>query len=251
MIQQIQKSIAELFNTYKIPALTQNLSMEDLGKWADIVSKKLRLDPDFFYPKAAEFFWALSHVQLAIGYALVARQSCEFPKGKSGISFDESGVPDLLDICDMHFWYHAFCVRECIYRCWERLASLLSAACCPNLPEKNYFDGIVEKIEKDSDLNRIPELKLLKKQIKHWNNAASARNKLSHRESSPFTRTKITVELTNLIGADGQVIPKYHYSSDDILQEIEKLKNAYLRLQPAFMDVSKFIEKYSESRTSR
>jgi hypothetical protein len=116
MIQHIEENIAELFKTYKIPALTLNLSIEDLQSWADVISKRLKLDQDYFYPKASEFFWALSHVQLAMGYALVARQACEYPRGKEGASYDENSVPELLDLCDMHFWHHAFCVRECIYR---------------------------------------------------------------------------------------------------------------------------------------
>jgi len=250
MIQQIQGNIAELFKTYKIPALTLNLPMDNLQNWADVISKRLRLDPEYLYPKASEFFWSLSHVQLAIGYALIARQSCEFPRGKKGASYDESSMPDLLDLCDMHFWYHAFCVRECIYRCWERLAVLLSTACYPNISEKLYFDGIVKKIENDSNINKINELKLLKKQIKHWNNASSVRNKLSHHESSPFTKTKIKVEFTDFVGLNRELIPKYHYLSEDIVQEIEVIKNAYLKLHPAFVDVTKFIEKISEGRTS-
>ena len=213
MIQQIQDKIAELYKTYKIPALTLNISMDNLQKWSGIISKRLRLDYDFIHPKASEFFWSLSHVQLAIGYALVARQSCEFPRGKSGISYNDNGIPNLLDLCDMHFWHHAFCVRECIYRCWERLTSLLSASCYPELSEKKYFDAVVEKIKDDSRLNHIPEIKLLQKQIKHWNKAASSRNKVSHHESSPFTRTSIEVELTNLIGIDSLYIPKYRNRS--------------------------------------
>jgi len=59
MIQQIQGNIAELFNTYKIPALTLNLPMDSLQSWADVISKRLRLDPEYFYPIASEFFWAL------------------------------------------------------------------------------------------------------------------------------------------------------------------------------------------------
>lgn len=251
MILQIQERIEELFRTYKIPALTLNFSMENLQSWANVISKRLRLDPDYFYLKASEFFWALSHVQLAIGYALVARQSCEHPRGKKGASYDENGVPNLLDLCDMHFWHHAFCIRECIYRCWERLASLLSAACYPNISDKQYFDGIINKIENDPDINQISELKPLKKQIKHWNKAASVRNKLSHHESSPFTKTKIKVEFTNLIGLNRRYIPKYHYSTQDIVQEIEKMKEAYLKLLPAFIDVKMFIEKYSACRTRK
>ena len=251
MIQQIQKNIAGLFETYKIPALTLNLPIENLQSWAEDISKRLELDPEYFYPKASEFFWALSHVQLAMGYALVARQSCEFPKGKNGTSYDDKSTPDLLDLCDMHFWHHAFYVRECIYRCWERLAAILSAACYPNIKEKLYFDGIVGKIATDLGIDIDLEINNLKKQIKHWNKASSIRNKLSHHESSPFNKININVEFTDLIGFNRKAIPKYHYKTENIVHEIEIMKDAYLKLLPAFIDVTKFINKYSEGRTKR
>ena len=83
-IQGIQKEIARFFKKYKIPAVTHNLPMENLHQWSDKVADHFKLDREEFRQSVTELFWSISHVQLALGYALIAKESCAYPKGIQG-----------------------------------------------------------------------------------------------------------------------------------------------------------------------
>ena len=167
-INEIQSEIGSLFNKYKIPAITRNIPIENLHRWSEEVATHFNLNVNEFSQIMTELFWSAAHVQLSLGYALIARQDCKYPKGKKGKAFKEADMPNAISIPEIHFWYHIYNSYECIYRCWERMASVLKSVCYPEHNEKMYFDQIVETIEKDNHYNKNIHLRSLKKQIKHW-----------------------------------------------------------------------------------
>lgn len=245
-IDDIQKEIKRLLSQYEIPALTLQLPMPELHKWAKSQARRLKLDEDCFVDQMSSLFWAISHVQLGLGYALIARQSCKFPRGQRSLLYSHSQVEDPLsfDMPWFHFWYHYYSTIECLYRCWERIAFLLKAACFPQCPCKLYFDGIVNKIKKDSHLEKNPNIRNLKLQVKHWSKISSLRNKLSHQDSSPIkNETKIEVSRVKIYGAHGQDLFKFNSESSNIRGKINNISEAYKRLLPAIKSMKVFIEK--------
>jgi len=50
------------------------------------------------------------------------------------------------------------------------------------------------------------------------------------------------VEFINLIGLNGNYISKYNYTTRSIIDELESIKNDYLKLLPAFHDVKELVE---------
>ncbi len=242
-IEDIHKEVADLFKKYKYPWLTLNLSMENLHQWSMITSRRLKLNEEDFQCAVTELFWSLSHVQLALGYMLIARESSQFPRGIKGTSYQVKDIPLMLEIPEIHFRYHSSCGIECIYRCWERMASILLKACYPKCIGKFYFDEIVNKIRKDEKYNKNPKLHDLEKQIKHWNKIAGMRNNLSHKASSPFKDIKIEGTVANIYGPRGRRIPKFNYSSKNLVEETNKIKDEYLKLLPAMKAVNEFVDK--------
>src|SRR3989338_7324511 len=123
-IKKIHEVIGEFFKKYKIPAITLNLPIENLGQWAHKVAIHFNLDQDEVRQSVTELFWSVGYVQLSLGYVLIARQSCKFPKGICGEVFREEDIPLMMEIPEMHFWLHVYNCYECIYRCWERISTV-------------------------------------------------------------------------------------------------------------------------------
>lgn len=241
-IEKIQEEIAELFRKYKIPALTHNLPMENLNQWAFKVARYFILGEEGFRDSVTELFWSVSHVQLSLGYALIARQSCKFPKGTQGEAFREEDIPNMIGMPEMHFWLHIYSCYECIYRCWERITMILQGACFPRCSRKKYFNQIVNDLCKDSKYKHNKSLKELKKQVKNWSKIAEIRNGLSHGKSSPFQNTIIKGTLSDTVGLDGLPIPKLIYSSKNLIQETKDVVEKYRNVLPAIKVMKEFID---------
>jgi hypothetical protein len=240
-IDDIHNAIVHLYKRYKYPWLTALLPMDQLHAWGKKHSRRLGIDEDVFTQCATSIFWAISHVQSELGYALIARQSISNPKGLKGSAYKIDELP-IINISDLYFWQHMYLTTECIYRCWGRLTRILQVACYPKSVNKYYFDGLMERISGDAHFQKNAALKELMKQIKHWNNIAEDRNYLSHVESSPMKEFEINAEITSIYAPTGQSIYRFHYSHKDIRQEIDKQKNRYLKLKPAIKAVVSFIE---------
>lgn len=241
-IEKTQKEIDMLFRKYKIPALTHNLPMDNLNQWAFKVADHFSLDRDKFRESVTELFWNVSHVQLSLGYALIARQSCKFPKGIQGESFREEDIPNMIGMPEMHFWLHIYSCYECLYRCWERIAIVLQDVCFPEYSRKKYFNQIVDDLGKDSKYDYNKYLRELKKQIKNWSKIAEIRNGLSHGKSSPFQNTIIEGILSDTVGPNGLPIPKLIYSSKNLVQETKDIVEKYRNLLPVIKIMKEFID---------
>ena len=242
VISKIHDHIKELYRKYQIKEVILDLPLNKMQKWSDFTARRLRIDRDDFYSKVSDLFWSVGYVQLAIGYALIAKESCKFPRGLKGTVYKEQDVPILLNIAEVHFWHHIYCTIECIYRSWERMALIIKAACFPENKDKLYFDGIITKIEDDSKFSKNPNLKQLSKQVKHWTKIAEKRNKLSHKESSPMSNVNIDVVFTNIASQKSGYIPKYSYTTKDLVETFKNVRDDYKRLLPAILDVKKFID---------
>jgi len=129
-VEDIHNQIFEQFKKYQYPVLTTQLNMEGLQNWSIAVAGILCIDVNDFLSKTKELFWSASHVQLALGYGLIARQNCRYPRGIEGTAYNDD-VPDMVGLPEIHFWYHMSCARECIYRCWERMTVIIRSACYP------------------------------------------------------------------------------------------------------------------------
>ena len=241
-IDIIQKEIDQLFGKYKIRAISKNLPMPNLQIWATKVSQHFNLDTDGFRQVVTELFWSVAHVQLSLGYALIAREDCQFPKGTKGQALQEKDVPNAILMPEIHFWYHIYNSYECIYRCWERITSILKNVCYPQLSEKRYFDKLVNELIKDNKFNKNFYLNKLKKQIKHWNKIADARNEISHSQSSPFRNLAIEGKVSNELGANGTPIVYLNYSVKSPKKEIEHVVDKYRKVLPAIKAVKNFID---------
>lgn len=215
--------------------------MGKLHSWGKYHAQRLGIDEHNFTKCVSTISWAVAHAQLGLGHALIARQSVSFPRGKKSSAYRKDDVPNL-GIADIHFWYHAYMTIECLYRCWERLASLLQIACFPHCSDKLYFDGLVNKIKNNSRLKDNGAFRNIQLQVKHWNTVAKHRNKLSHSDSSPMNEFRFTGDVSRIRGPSNQIIFKIDYTYSDIRQEIDKLKGYYVRLVPAIEAVQKFIE---------
>ncbi len=240
-IKEIHKKIIDLFNQNKIPWLTCNLPMENLHSWAISTKKRLKLK-DTFESSVTELFWTMSQIQISLGNALIAKESCKYTKGTKGVAYTQNQVPNMIEIPEIHFWHHVYCCVECIYRCWERITIILKDSCYPDCSEKLYFDGMITMLDKDKIFNINPKFHKLKQKRKSWNTIASYRNKLSHHQSSPFKRTKINGEVSNLCGPRGEYLFKLEYSSDNLNIEVDKMKNMYLKLLPVMKSMKEFID---------
>ena len=241
-INEIQTEIGSLFGKYKIPAITTNIPIENLHRWSSEVATHFSLDKDGFSKVMSELFWSAAHIQLSLGYALIARQDCEFPKGTNGKAFKEEDMPDAIGLPEIHFWYHLYNSYECIYRCWERITTVIKSVCYPNSNEKMYFDQIVNALDEDDIYNKNPHLNSLKKQIKHWNKAAEARNEISHGESSPFRNMNIEGKVSDVLGSDGLPLIYSNYSIKSPRESIDQVVEKYKKVFPAMKIVVDFID---------
>ena len=241
-INEIQMEIGRLFSKYKIPAITKDIPMENLHRWSGKVAAHFKLDDQELSQIMAELFWSTAHIQLSLGYALIARENCQFPKGRRGKAFREEDIPNAIVIPEIHFWYHLYNCFECIYRSWERIASVIKSVCYPKRNEKMYFDQIVNALEKDDNYNKNPHLKALKRQIKHWNKAAEARNEISHGKSSPFRNMSIEGKVSDVIGLDGLPLIYVDYSIKSPKETIEQVVDKYAKVFPAMKAMVDFID---------
>jgi hypothetical protein len=241
-ISEIQTKIGELFNKYNIPAITLNMPMENLHKWSSQVAAHFKLDVEKFSQVMSELFWSAAHIQLSLGYALIARQDCKFPKGINGKAFKEEDMPNAIVLPEIHFWYHLYNTYECIYRSWERITTVIKSVCYPNLSEKIYFDQIINKLDNDSNFKNNPHLKALKKQIKHWNKIAESRNEISHGKSSPFRNMNIEGKVSDVLGIDGLPLIYLDYSIKSPKESIEQVVDKYKKVFPAMKTTVDFID---------
>lgn len=241
-INEIHTKFGELFSKYNIPAITLNMPIENLHRWSSEVSAHFNLDKDDFSKVMSELFWSAAHIQLSLGYALIARQDCKFPKGTNGKAFKEEDMPDAIGLPEIYFWYHLYNSYECIYRCWERIASVLKSVCYPKQNEKMYFDQIVNTLDKDKHYNGNPHLNALKRQIKHWNKAAEARNEISHGKSSPLRNMSIEGKASDLLGLNGLPLIYLNYSIRSPKESIEQIVDKYKKVYPAMKVLVDFID---------
>ena len=241
-ICEIQKAISDLFSKYKIPVITHKMPMENLHRWSSEVAAHFKLDQDEFSKVMSELFWSAAHIQLSLGYALIARQDCKFPKGTRGKAFKEEDMPAAMGLPEIHFWYHIYNSYECIYRSWERMASVLKSVCYPKNKEKMYFDQIVKTLDSDKTFNKNPHLNSLRKQIKHWNRAAEARNEISHGTSSPFRNMNIEGKVSDILSVSGLPHIYLNYAINSPKESIEQLVDKYKKIIPAMKIMVDFID---------
>mgnify|MGYP001598418100 FL=1 len=241
-IHEIQDEISSLFSKYKIPVITKKMPIENLHRWASEVAAHFSLDEDEFSKTMTELFWSTAHIQLSLGYALIARQDCIFPKGKKGRAFRTEDIPNAISIPEIHFWYHIYNSYECIYRCWERITSVIKSVCYPEDNQKMYFDQIVNKLDDDAKYNKNPHLQSLKKRIKHWNKAAGARNEISHGNSSPFRNMSIEGKASDVLGLDGIPLIYLNYSVNSPKERIDEIVDKYKKVFPAMEVMVAFID---------
>lgn len=241
-INEIHKEIDNLFIKYKIPALTKNIPMENLHEWALAVAKKFNLDHDDFRQSVAELFWSVAHVQLSLGYALISRQSSEYPKGVQGIALDEKDIPDAITMSEIHFWYHIYNCYECLYRFWERTSLIIKNVCYPGSTGKKYFDQIINDLLIDGKFNRNLFLNDLKNQIGNWNKIANSRNAISHGKSSPFRNMEIQGKISDVVGINGIPIIYLDYSFKSPRKELEHAVDRYRKVLPAIKAMKEFID---------
>lgn len=241
-IDKLQSNINRLFAEYKIPQITRNLPIENLQSWSQKVAKHFELEPDKFTQTVSELFWTTSHVQFSIGYALLAKKDCKSPYGAKGTFMNEKDIPDDFGIAELHFWYHLYNSYECIYRCWERITTVIKYVCYPGNMDKIYFDQLVKKLEGDIKFINNKSLKNLKKQIKHWNRIASIRNKRSHLVTSPHLNIKIEGKASELLGVDGLPIIYLDYVIESPKKSVELIVDKYKKILPAILTMKGFID---------
>lgn len=241
-INSIQEEIGRLFKKYKVPAITHNLPMDNLNQWAFKVAAHFTLNQEEFRDSVTELFWSVSHVQIALGYVLIARESCAYPKGIQGEAFREEDIPNMIGMPEMHFWHHMYCCYECLYRVWERVSIVLKEVCFPKLSEKRYFNQIIDDLSRSQKYAQNKYLRELRKQEGHWCKIAEIRNGLSHGKSSPFKNTNIEGVLSNVVSLDGLPVPKLVYSSKNLKQEIEEVVDKYRKVLPAIKAMKDFID---------
>ena len=71
------------------------MPIENLHRWASEVAAHFSLDEDEFSKTMTELFWSTAHIQLSLGYALIVRQDCIFPKGKKAERLEQKIFPTL------------------------------------------------------------------------------------------------------------------------------------------------------------
>jgi hypothetical protein len=244
-VEQIEGEIRRLLAQYNYPVLVSD--MQTLQQWAITNAMRLHLSWPDFVGKVTEVFWAAINVQLSLGYALFARQTCIFPRGIKGAVFDETKIPMMMKLPELHYWHHTHHAWECIYRCWERITNVLVSACYPDQSANHiYYSTILKLLTDDIRFKDNPQLRRLKKHEKHWNKVADIRNELTHAKSTPI---KLDVQAEAIPLVDGRLehFIKYHYSAPNLIQELNIVKEAYLKIIPAWRDTMKFIDGIGEN----
>ena len=102
-INDIQVEIDRLFGEHEIPAITKNLPMENMQKWSHEVANHFNLDAEEFRQAVCELFWSAAHVQLSLGYALIAKRDCAFPSGTQGAALHEKDIPNVTNMPEILF----------------------------------------------------------------------------------------------------------------------------------------------------
>ncbi|KAF0140382.1 MAG: hypothetical protein FD122_2496 [Stygiobacter sp.] len=247
-IQIIHSEIIELFKKYKISWETNKLPIELLQEWSYGAAELLDLDREHIRKRFSEIYWALFSVQLSLGYALISRQTCKYLRGLKGEAFSPNNIP-LISVSEFHLFYHLNNSWESIYRCWERLSSLLCSIIFPNETNKLYFDNTVNLIGSSEDLQSLLKYNDLKKQIKFWNKAARERNKISHRESSPMKIMQTKTDTAHIYGPNNEYIPKVTFTFSNLLNDINNVRDNYYRIVPAVLIVKEYCELYIKHKT--
>ena len=105
-----------------------------------------------------------------------------------------------------------------------------------------YFDQIVNALDKDDLYNKNPHLNSLKKQIKHWNKAAEARNEISHGKSSPFRNMNIEGNVSNILAMNALQLIYLNYSINSPKENIEQVVDKYKKVFPAMKIMVDYID---------
>lgn len=247
-IKIIHDEIVELFKKYQINWEINKLPIEKLHEWSYGIVELLNLDGEYIRKRFSEIYWTLFNAQLSLGYMLIARQTCKYPKGLKGEVFSPNDIP-IITVPEFHLFYHLSNAWEAVYRCWERLSSLLCSIIFPNEKNKIYFDETVNMIGNIEELHGLPKYRDLKKQIKFWNKVARERNKISHWESSPLKHVQTKTENANIYGLNYKYIPKVTFTFTNLLTEINKVKDSYSRIVPAVLVVKEYCETYMKYKT--
>ncbi|MDP8211761.1 MAG: hypothetical protein P9X22_00535 [Candidatus Zapsychrus exili] len=244
-IDTIQKEINQLFDKYKIPAITKNLPIKNLQVWSKNVAIHFKLDEKNFRQTVTELFWSMGHVQLSLGHMLIALQECEFIDGIQGIALHEKDVPNI-KMPEIYFWYYVYTSHECVYRCWERINNVLMHVCFPNLSEKQfrkqYFSQTISALHKNSRYTQNPYLEELQKYIEYRKKAADDRNEISHGKSSPMRNMKIEGKVSNSLGANGLPFIYLDYSCKSLSAELDNVIDKYKKVLPTIKAMKDFID---------
>ena len=94
----------------------------------------------------------------------------------------------------------------------------------------------------DDILSKNPKAKDLKTQVKFWNKVAKHRNKVSHSESSPMKNIKYKPGLAQIYSSSNEFIPKLTIEFTNIINEINDVKDSYLRIAPGIIVIKEFVE---------
>ena len=240
--KEIHEKITDLFKKNKLDWITLLLPLDKMQNWALLTSKRLKISRRILSERISELFWSVGYSQLSLGYSLWCLEHCKYPNGVSGVAFFESEIPNAIDIPAIHFCYHLHTSEECLYRCWERITSIVQAICYHNINEKLYFNGLVNKIKNDTRYNINPKLKELSKLEKTWNKVARLRNLSSHQESSPMKLRKIEGKESGLYDPRGKVILCADYSYKNLNSEIPEIQDLYKRLLSSIRTMKEFID---------
>ncbi|MCJ7651498.1 MAG: hypothetical protein MUP85_23065 [Candidatus Lokiarchaeota archaeon] len=247
-IPLIHTEIIELFKKYQISWETNKLPIEKLHEWSFGAAELLGLEKEFIRKRFSEIYWALFSTQLSLGYMLISRQTCKYIKGLKGEAFSPTDIP-ILNVSEFHLFFHMNNAWESLYRCWERMSSLLCSIIFPNENNKIYFDETINRIGASENLQSLSKYNELKKQIKFWNKVAKERNILTHWESSPLKKVQTITDETSIYGPNYEYIPKITFSFANLLNEINKVKDNYYRIVPAVLIIKEYCEIFIKYKT--
>ena len=231
-----------LYKKYNVDSIIRKLSIEKMQDWGIRTSKRLNLSGDILQDRISEIYWSVGDLEISLGYTLWCLDYCKFPKGKSGDTYSEGQIP-VIDIPETHFWFHIHNSRECMYRCWERIKSLLNSVCYPKSTDKKlYFNNLIDKIKMDPQFNSNPKLNELEKLGEIWKKVAGLRNKSSHKESSPLKSIKIETKNTGLYNRSGEGLNHIYYEFKSLNNEVKVITDLYKKLILSIKVVQEFID---------
>ncbi len=242
VIELMQKEIDDSLKKVKCPILSKKFNIPKLDEFAITHCMRLQLDPDKACRRIRDVWWAIASVQFSLGYMIVAKNSAGSPRGsvREFIPYIEDLQVDF-NISDLHFWHHANLSVECLYRVWERLASLLRFFA--NLPDgdNRYFSGVVNALKADASFNGLSSLKTVSRNIKNWEKVAGERNSLSHEGSRLFGKSVETAERLSVLGSSGEPLFKIAIRTPSLISVINEIKTRFICCGKAFEYVMKFI----------